>query len=88
VPKNSNVTGSRSLISARSQLRISARILSSASIRPRDVKGSRILCRYKKGAAAIRPSCRARALARLGFELRWITRLRDTAKNLGIALPA
>jgi hypothetical protein len=50
--------------------------------------GSRILCRYKKGAAAIRPSCRARALARLGFELRWITRLRDTAKNLGIALPA
>jgi hypothetical protein len=30
----------------------------------------------------------ARALARLGFELRWITRLRDTAKNLGIALPA
>ena len=28
------------------------------------------------------------ALARLGFELRWITRLRDTAKNLGIASPA
>jgi hypothetical protein len=52
--KNSNVTGSRSLISARSQLRISARIVSSASIRPRDAGGEQFVSGALAAAATER----------------------------------